>query len=415
MSKRRVVITGMGMISPVGSSVEDAWQAVLKGESGIGPITEFDASDFKTRIAGEVSGFNVDDYLEPKEARKSDPFIHYGIAAGKQAIAAAGLDSASGLDHERVGLAIGSGIGGIATIEDTTETYLERGPRRVSPFFIPGVIVNMIAGQLSIEFGYKGPNIAVVTACTTATHNIGLAARMIENNEADVMLAGGAEYATTPTAIAGFNAARAMSTRNEAPEKASRPWDVDRDGFVLSNGAAVLTLESLEHAQARGANILAELSGFGMSGDAFHITSPPDDGDGARRCMQAALKDADLAPEAVDYINAHGTSTGAGDVAEARAVRQLFGEHADNLLVSSTKSMTGHLLGAAGGIEAVFSILAIRDNVAPPTINLDQQDPECDLDFVANRAREKDIAVSISNSFGFGGTNGSLVFQRFDG
>ena len=415
MSKRRVVITGMGLISPVGSSVEDAWQAVLKGESGIGPITEFDASDFKTRIAGEVSGFNVDDYLEPKEARKSDPFIHYGIAAGKQAIAAAGLDSASGLDHERVGLAIGSGIGGIATIEDTTETYLERGPRRVSPFFIPGVIVNMIAGQLSIEFGYKGPNIAVVTACTTATHNIGLAARMIENNEADVMLAGGAEYATTPTAIAGFNAARAMSTRNEAPEKASRPWDVDRDGFVLSNGAAVLTLESLEHAQARGANILAELSGFGMSGDAFHITSPPDDGDGARRCMQAALKDADLAPEAVDYINAHGTSTGAGDVAEARAVRQLFGEHADNLLVSSTKSMTGHLLGAAGGIEAVFSILAIRDNVAPPTINLDQQDPECDLDFVANRAREKDIAVSISNSFGFGGTNGSLVFQRFDG
>ena len=415
MDKRRVVVTGMGLISPVGSTVEDAWKAVLEGESGIGPITEFDASDFKTQIAGEVSGFNVDDYLEPKEARKSDPFIHYGIAAGKQAIADAGLESESALDKERVGLAIGSGIGGIATIEDTTETYLERGPRRVSPFFIPGVIVNMIAGQLSIEFGYKGPNIAIVTACTTATHNIGMAARMIENNEADVMLAGGAEYATTQTAIAGFNAARAMSTRNDDPERASRPWDTERDGFVLSNGAAILTLESLEHARARGAKIYAELSGFGMSGDAYHITSPPDDGDGARRCMQAALADAGLAPETVDYINAHGTSTGAGDVAEARAVRKLFGEHADDLLVSSTKSMTGHLLGAAGGIEAVFSILAIRDNIAPPTINLDNQDPDCDLDFVPNQARQRDISVSVSNSFGFGGTNGSLIFSQFDG
>jgi len=412
VSKRRIVITGMGIISPVGNQVEDAWRNILDGQSGIGPLTAFDASAFNTQIAGEIRDFDHRDYLGPKEARRADTFIYYGMAAAIDAIRDAGLEEYADLDPDRTGVAIGAGIGGIHTIEVTTEAYLRGGPRKVSPFFIPGTIANMVAGNLSIKYGYRGPNIAIVTACTTATHNIGDAGRMIAYGDADVMIAGGAEFATTHTAIAGFNSAKALSTRNDDPAAASRPWDQERDGFVLSNGAGIVVLEELEHARRRGASIYAELAGYGMSGDAYHMTSPPEDGAGAARCMINALRDAGLNPDQVQYVNAHGTSTPLGDKAESVAVKTAFGEAAYQLVVNSTKSMTGHLLGAAGGVEAIFSILAIRDNVSPPTINLDNPDPDCDLDHVPHTAREMPIEVAVSNSFGFGGTNGTLVFRR---
>ncbi|MEJ8568357.1 beta-ketoacyl-ACP synthase II [Elongatibacter sediminis] len=414
MTQRRIVVTGMGLISPVGNTVASSWDAICNGRSGIGPLTEFDASPLGTRIAGEIRDFDVTEYIPEKEARRYDKFMHYGISASIQAIHDAGLETSEvAVDPERVGLALGAGIGGIATIEQTMLLYQERGPRRVSPFYIPGSIVNMISGMLSIKFGYKGPNIAIVTACTTATHNIGMAARMIRYGDADVMIAGGAEYGTTPTAMAGFISAKATSRRNEEPEAASRPWDRDRDGFVLSNGAGVLVVEELEHARRRGANILAELTGFGMSGDAHHMTAPSADGEGAARCMRIALEDAHTDPSAVDYINAHATSTGLGDRAETEAIKTTLGNHAIQVAVSSTKSMTGHLLGAAGGAEAIFTILAIRDGILPPTINLENPDEGCDLDYVPNEARESPVNVALSNSFGFGGTNGTLVFSRY--
>ncbi len=410
---RRIVVTGLGCVTPIGNDVATAWASAQAGRSGIGPLTAFDAAPFPARIAGEIRDFDLDAYLSPKEARKSDPFIHYGMAAAIQAITDAGIDSHPD-DAERVGLAIGSGIGGIHTIEQTYQTFLESGPRRISPFFVPGCIINMIAGNISIRYGFKGPNISIVTACTTATHNIGEAARMIAYGDADVMVAGGAEYGTTPTAYGGFTAARALSTRNDEPERASRPWDVDRDGFVLSNGAGVLVIEELERARRRGARIYAELVGYGRSGDAHHITSPPEGGEGAARCMASALRDAGIDREQVDYVNAHGTSTLVGDKAELEAVRALFGDHAGKLMISSTKSMTGHLLGAAGGIEAIFSVLALHDGVIPPTINLDQPDPNCaGLDLVPHEARRVEIEYALSNSFGFGGTNGSLLLRRF--
>jgi 3-oxoacyl-[acyl-carrier-protein] synthase II len=414
VSARRVVVTGLGLIAPVGNSVASAWEAVCNGKSGIGPVTDFDASQLGTRIAGEIRGFEVTDYLSGKEARRYDTFVHYGLAASHDALADAGLGvQDEKLDLDRVGCAIGSGIGGIAAIEKNMLIYQDKGPRRISPFYIPGAIVNMISGILSIQYGFKGPNLAVVSACTTATHNIGLAARMIEHGDADVMIAGGAEYATTPTSMAGFITAKAMSSRNDDPEAASRPWDRDRDGFVLANGAGVMVIEELEHARARGATILAELVGFGMSGDAHHMTAPPEDGEGAARCMKIALADAGVNPEDVDYINAHGTSTPLGDRAESDAVKTVFGDHAYKLRVSSTKSMTGHMLGAAGGAEAVFSVLSIRDGVLPPTINLDHPGEGCDLDYVPNEARQEPVDIVLSNSFGFGGTNGTLVFKHF--
>ena len=414
MSSRRVVVTGLGLVSPVGNSVPSAWDSICNGRSGIGPITEFDVSQLATRIAGEIRDFDVTEFIAPKEARRFDRFVHYGLAAAHEAMLEANLpDSLEALDRTRIGCAIGSGIGGISAIEENMMIYRDKGPRRISPFYIPGSIVNMISGMLSIQHGLKGPNIAVVTACTTSTHNIGLAARMIKYGDADVMIAGGAEYATTPTALAGFISAKAMTTRNDDPAAASRPWDVDRDGFVLSNGAGVMVVEELEHARARGANIVAELTGFGMSADAYHMTAPPADGEGAARCMDVALRDAGLNPEQIDYINAHGTSTTLGDRAESDAVKTVFGEHANGLAVSSTKSMTGHMLGAAGGSEAVFTVLAIRDNIAPPTINLDTPGEGCDLDYVPHTAREMPIEAALSNSFGFGGTNGTLVFNRF--
>jgi 3-oxoacyl-[acyl-carrier-protein] synthase II len=413
VSQRRIVVTGLGIISPVGNTVDAAWDAICNGRSGIGPVTEMDVSELNTRIAGEIRDFEVTDYIEGKEARRFDKFMHYGLAASKLAMAEAGLGAdAPGVNPERVGFALGAGIGGIATIESTMLVYRDKGPRRVSPFYIPGSIVNMIGGVLSIEFGYKGPNIAVVTACTTATHNIGLAARIIKYGDADIMVAGGAEYATTPTGMAGFCSAKAMSTRNDDPAAASRPWDRDRDGFVLSNGSGVVVIEELEHARRRGAPIYAEIVGFGMSGDAHHMTAPPEDGEGAARCMALALKDAGINPQDVDYINAHGTSTPLGDRAESDAVKTVFGDHAHRLPVSSTKSMTGHMLGAAGGVEAIFSVLAMRDGVAPPTINLENPSEGCDLDYVANTAREMPINIALSNSFGFGGTNGTLVFKQ---
>jgi 3-oxoacyl-[acyl-carrier-protein] synthase II len=411
MSKRRVVITGLGIVSPVGNDVATAWSNIKAGKSGIGPITHFDASTFPTRIAGEVRDFDATQYIAAKDVKKMDPFIHYGIAASMQALADAGLHPHEH-DEERIGVAVGAGIGGIGTIERTAITYHEQGQRKISPFFVPSSIINMASGNLSIMLGLKGPNIACVTACTTATHNVGLAMRMIQYGDADVMIAGGAEYATVGTAVGGFCSARAMSTRNDEPEKASRPWDRDRDGFVLSDGAGVLVIEDYEHAKARGARIYCELVGFGMSGDAFHMTSPPEDGDGARRSMEAALADAKVNAADVGYINAHATSTGVGDIAEVNAIKSCFGEHAMKVPVSSTKSMTGHLLGAAGGVEAIFSILAMRDGVIPPTINLDNPGEGCDLDFVPFTAREAKLDVVLSNSFGFGGTNGTLVFRR---
>jgi 3-oxoacyl-[acyl-carrier-protein] synthase II len=416
VSQRRIVITGMGLVCPVGNTVTESWQAICQGRSGIGPVTEFDASQLTTRIAGEIRGLDLSSYIDDKEARRYDKFMHYGIVASIQAISEAGLSSdAPGINPERVGFAIGSGIGGIATIENTMLTYRDKGPRRVSPFYIPGSIVNMNGGVLSIRYGFKGPNIAIVTACTTATHNIGVAARLIQYGDADVMIAGGSDFGTTPTAMAGFMSAKAMSTRNDEPEAASRPWDSERDGFVLSNGAGIVVVEELEHARRRGANILAELSGFGMSGDAYHMTAPPADGEGAARCMKLALANARIDARQVDYINAHGTSTPLGDRAESDAVKTTLGEHARRIVISSTKSMTGHMLGAAGGAEAIFTIMSIRDSVAPPTINLHQPGEGCDLDYAANQAREMPISVALSNSFGFGGTNGTLVFSRFGG
>ncbi len=412
MSKRRIVVTGMGIISPVGNDVTTAWHNVVEGASGIGPITEFDVSDFSTRIGGGIRDFRAEDHIPAKEVRKMDPFIHYGIVAAQQAVADAGLTDAK-YAPDRIGVVMGSGIGGIGTIEANYRKYAEaHSPRKISPFFVPGSIINMISGHVSIQYGFKGPNLALVTACTTSTHCIGIAGRVIAYGDADVMVAGGAEYATTPLGLGGFCAARALSQRNDEPQKASRPWDRDRDGFVLSNGGAALVLEEYESARRRGARIFAELIGFGMSGDAHHITAPPEDGDGARSCMQAAIRDAGLNAEDVHYVNAHGTSTPLGDIAETRAIKMVFGDHARRIAISSTKSTTGHLLGAAGAVEALFTVLAIRDQIAPPTINLDNPDPECDLDYVPNQARQMKIDAAISNSFGFGGTNGSVIFRR---
>ncbi len=413
MSKRRVVITGMGMLSPLGNDVQSSWEGVQSGRSGIGMIERFDASGYSTRIGGAIKDLDLEPWLSSKEARKLDAFIHYGLIAAQQAVDDSGLADYDGLDKDRAGIAIGSGIGGLEYIEKNVITMEKSGPRKVSPFFVPASVINMISGNAAIRFGYRGPNIAIVTACTTGTHNIGYAARTIAYGDADVMLAGGSEMATTRTGIAAFSAARALSTRNEEPEKASRPWDRERDGFVLSDGAGVMVLEDLEHARKRGATIYGEIVGFGMSDDAHHITAPPETGEGAARSMKNALRDAGLDPAQVDYINAHGTSTQVGDVAEVAAVKSVFGDHASKLAMSSTKSMTGHLLGAAGAVEGIFSVLALRDGVLPPTINLDNPDEGCDLDFVANQSRKSDARVALSNSFGFGGTNGSLLFKKF--
>lgn len=412
MSKRRVVITGLGLLSPVGTTVAESWENILNGKSGIAKITRFDPSEFPTHFGGAVKDFDLSQYISPKDAKKMDPFIHYGVVAGLQAIDDAGLEITED-NAERIGVAIGSGIGGIPGIEQGFEAYKAGGPRKISPFFVPSNIINMISGNLSIMKGIKGPNIAIVTACTTGAHNIGEAARMIQYGDADVMIAGGAEMATSVTAFGGFSSARALSRRNDSPETASRPWDKDRDGFVLSDGAGVLVLEELEFAKARGARIYAELAGYGMSSDAFHMTMPAKNGDGAYRCMRNALNDAKINPQQVSYINAHGTSTPAGDVAETQAAKALLGDFAYKVPMSSTKSMTGHMLGAAGGAEAVFCVLAIRDQVAPPTINQFTPDPDCDLDYVPNVARSMDMSTVVSNSFGFGGTNGTLVMTRF--
>ncbi|GAB4198362.1 MAG: beta-ketoacyl-ACP synthase II [Wenzhouxiangellaceae bacterium] len=412
-SSRRVVVTGLGIVSPVGNTIASAWDNIINGRSGIGEIMSFDASAFASRIAGEVRDFDPNQYMGPKEARIYDTYIHYGVAAGIQAMEDSGLEIGEEL-AERCGAMIGAGIGGIATIEQTHATYLKSGPRRISPFFVPATIINMVPGLLSIRYQLKGPTYSIVSACTSANHNIGDAARTIAYGDADVMLAGGAEFSTTPTAVGGFASAKATSNRNDDPQAASRPWDRDRDGFVLGNGAGVLLLEEYEHAKKRGANIYCELIGFGMSSDAYHITQPPEGGEGASRSMANALADAGINPDEVDYINAHGTSTPLGDRAESDAVKACFGEHARKLPVSSTKSMTGHLLGAAGGVEAIFTILAIRDGIAPPTINLENPDPACDLDYVPQQAREMPIRTALSNSFGFGGTNGSLLFRRLD-
>jgi len=410
VAKRRVVVTGLGMTTPVGNAVDETWGNILKGRSGISLLEHFDTSDFSVRIGGSIKNFPLDNYIPKKEQKKMDSFIHYGIAAGVQAIEDSGLDTSK--NTERIGVAIGSGIGGLPGIEKGAELFRSGGPRKISPFYVPSNIINMISGHLSIMYGLKGPNFSIVTACTTGTHNIGDAARLIEYGDADVMIAGGAEMATSRTGLAGFAAARALSTRNDQPELASRPWDKDRDGFVLSDGAGVMVLEELEFAKKRGATIYAELVGYGMSADAFHMTAPSENGEGATLCMENALKNGKVNIEEVDYINAHGTSTPAGDIAETIAIKNVFKNDAKKLAISSTKSMIGHLLGAAGGVEAIFSVLAIRDQVAPPTINLENQDPECDLDYVPNKAREMKIEVSLSNSFGFGGTNGSLIFRK---
>lgn len=412
MSKRRVVVTGLGHLSPVGNNVEQGWANIIAGQSGIARITRFDPSSCTSQIAGEVKGFDVTEYLSPKDARRMDIFIHYGMAAGIQAVRDAGLDNLEGLDAERIGVIIGSGIGGLPMIEDTHKAMLDGGTRKVSPFFIPSSIINMISGNLSIHFGFKGPNYAIVSACTTAAHCIGDAGRLIEYGDADIMVCGGAESAVTPLTMGGFGAARALSTRNDDPATASRPWDTGRDGFVLGEGAGVVVLEEYEHAKRRGAKIYAELVGYGMSADAYHMTAPCEDGEGAARCMKNALRNAGLNPDQIDYVNAHGTSTPLGDMAETVAIKRCFGDYAKQLAVSSTKSMTGHLLGAAGGVEAVYSVLALHNQIAPPTINMMEQDPQCDLDYVPNTAREMKIEYALSNSFGFGGTNGTLVFKR---
>jgi len=412
LSNKRVVVTGLGMLTPLGNTVDSTWVAIQNGKTGIGPIEHFNVSDFGTRFGGSLKNFDCANYMEPKDARRMDVFMQYGIAAGVQAFEDSGLD-ADKYDSERFGVAIGSGIGGIKTIEDTSLLIRDAGPRKVSPFFVPGSIINMISGNLSIRFGLKGPNIAVTTACTTGTHNIGLASNMILNNQADIMLVGGAEMAASPVGLGGFCAARALSTRNEDPESASRPWDAQRDGFVLGDGAGVMVLEDLAHAKKRGARIYAELTGFGMSGDAFHMTAPSEGGEGAALCMKNALVSAGLNPEQVDYINAHGTSTPAGDIAETDAIKKVFGQHSSTLCVSSNKSMIGHLLGASGAVEAIMSVLTLTDQVIPPTINLEHPDPRCDLDYVPHTAREKSVNVVLTNSFGFGGTNGSLIFSKF--
>ena len=411
MSKRRVVITGLGILSPLGNDLASSWDGIVNGRSGIGPITHFDASAFATRIAGEVKGFDAAQWIAPKDIKKMDPFVHYGVAATMMAIADAGLEI-DDAHRDRIGVAIGAGIGGLKGIEETAIKYHEGGPRKISPFYVPSTIINMISGQVSIMTGARGPNIAAVTACTTATHNIGLAMRMIQYGDADAMIAGGAEYATTPTSLGGFCAMKALSTRNDDPERASRPWDEGRDGFVMGDGAGVLILEDYERARARGARIYAELAGFGMSGDAHHMTAPSENGEGGARCMVAAIRDAGIDASQVEYINAHGTSTPAGDLAETMGIKSVLGAHAGKVMVSSTKSMTGHLLGAAGGVEAVFSTMAIHAGAIPPTINLDAPSEGCDLDYVPHTAREKKIDIAMSNSFGFGGTNGTLVFRR---
>ena len=411
MSNRRVVITGLGLLTPVGNTVEESWKNIIAGKSGIAPITSFDASQFSARISGSVKNFDPTLYITPKDIKKMDTFIHYGLAAGIQALDDSGLH-VSEENADMIGVAIGSGIGGLPYIEKQRDIYNTSGPRKISPFFVPSSIINMVSGNLSIMRGLRGPNISIVSACTTGAHNIGDAARMISYGDADVMVAGGAEMATSALGIGGFAAARALSTRNDDPEAASRPWDKDRDGFVLGDGAGVVVLEEYEMAKKRGAKIYCELAGYGMSGDAYHMTSPLMGGEGAARCMNNAMNDAGLNAQDIDYINAHGTSTPAGDLAETMAVKLAMGDHAYELVVSSTKSMTGHLLGAAGGIEAIFSILALRDQVVPPTINLDNQDPRCDLDYVANTAREMKLNATMSNSFGFGGTNGTCVFKK---
>ncbi len=411
MTKRRVVITGLGLVTPVGNDVDSTWKALLAGQSGVAPITKFDASEFATRFSASVKDFDVEQYLSKKDARKMDLFIQYGMAAGIQAIRDAGLDMEKE-DPTRVGTAIGAGMGGMWLIEAGHSALMAGGPRKISPFFVPSTIINMIAGHLSIMYGMRGPNFAVTTACTTGVHNIGFAARSIAYGDADIMVAGGAEDVTCPLGVGGFNAAKALSTRNDDPQAASRPWDRDRDGFVIGDGAGVLVMEEYEHAKARGAKIYAELVGFGMSGDAFHMTSPPEDGAGAALAMTNALKDSGLALESIGYINAHGTSTPAGDKAEAAAVKSVFGDHAYKLMVSSTKSMTGHLLGAAGAVEAIFTILALKDGAVPPTINLDNPDEGCDLDFVPHEARQTSFEYALCNSFGFGGTNGSLLLKK---
>lgn len=411
MAKRRVVITGIGILSPLGNDLASSWDGIVNGRSGIGPITHFDATNFATRIAGEVKGFDASEWIAPKDVKKMDPFVHYGVAGGLMAIRDAGIDVRES-DAERIGVAIGAGIGGLKGIEDTAIKYHEGGPRKISPFYVPSTIINMISGQVSIMTGAKGPNIAAVTACTTATHNIGLAMRMIQYGDADVMIAGGAEFATTPTSVGGFCSMKALSTRNDDPAGASRPWDRDRDGFVMGDGAGVLVLEEYERAKARGARIYAELAGFGMSGDAFHMTSPSENGEGGGRCMRAAINDAGIDPSQIGYINAHGTSTPAGDVAETMGIKGVLGRHAAKVMVSSTKSMTGHLLGAAGGVEAVFSVMALHAGIIPPTINLEHPGEGCDLDYVPHTAREHQVEYVMSNSFGFGGTNGSLVFRK---
>jgi 3-oxoacyl-[acyl-carrier-protein] synthase II len=414
MSDRRVVITGLGLIAPVGLSVTEGWQNVLEGKSGIKPITHFDVAPFSVRFGGPIYGFDVETYISKKEAKKMDPFIHYGIAAGVQAVEDSGLE-VDQEDLRRIGVAIGSGIGGIGGIEAGYHAYMHGGPRKISPFFVPSNIINMVAGNLSIRYGFKGPNISIVSACSSGAHNIADAMRMIQFGTVDVMVAGGAEMGTTPTGLGGFAAARALSTRNDDPERASRPWDKDRDGFVLSDGAGVMVVEELEHAKARGARIYAELAGVAMNSDAYHMTAPSPNGEGAADCMRLAMQDAKVNPEAVDYINAHGTSTPAGDVAETKAVKLAFAEHAYKLAISSTKSMIGHMLGAAGGAEALFTTLAVYHQVAPPTINLDAPDAECDLDYVPHTAREMPIELALTNSFGFGGTNGTLAIRRYAG
>ena len=413
MNRRRIVVTGLGIVSPVGNHVHEAWQNILAGHSGIAPLDHFDTTGFSVRIGGSVRNLALDDYIPKKDRKKMDPFIHYGLAAGIQAFADSGLEVTEA-NAARIGVAIGSGIGGLPGIERGTRLFDAGGPGRISPFYVPSNIINMISGHLSIRYGLKGPNFAIVTACTTGTHNIGDAARLIEYGDADVMFAGGAEMATSPTGLAGFASARALSRQNDEPQRASRPWDRDRDGFVLSDGAGVMALEEYEHAKRRGARIYAELAGYGMSADAHHMTAPPENGESAALCMENALRNAGLHHEAVDYINAHGTSTPAGDIAETRALKRVFKDRAKSLAISSTKSMTGHLLGAAGGVEAIFSVLAIRDQVAPPTINLDHPDPACDLDYVPHTAREMKIHTVLSNSFGFGGTNGTLIFKKAD-
>lgn len=412
--KKRIVVTGMGSVNPLGLSVDTSWQAALSGQSGISRLDQFDEVELRTRIAGQLKDFDAADYLPAKDARRYDPFVHYAMAAAKEAITQAGLEGYVG-DADRIGVLVGSGIGGISTLEANAITLDQRGPRRVSPMFIPGSIINIAAGLISIEYGFKGPNLAVGTACTTSTHAIGLAARLIAYGDADVIIAGGSEKGSSLLGMAGFSSMQALSTRNDEPTLASRPFDKDRDGFVMGDGAGVLVIESLEHALERGASILAEVCGFGMSSDASHITAPPSDGEGAQRAMWAALKDADLAPEAIGYINAHGTSTPLGDVAESKSIESVFGAHATKLKISSTKSMTGHLLGAAGAVEAIFCLKALLGSKVPPTINLQNVDPECTLDYVANHAADLSFNYALSNSFGFGGTNGTLIFSRFDG